>query len=291
MTMNEMAAVTAFQGRRTSPSVRTTLRVCGLLLALAVGACGDPKRTPTVGSNSNWLQACSADHECGAPTACRCGACTSDCSSDGDCARLADARCALVTDPATWAACQSTQPALTQGICLPRCEPGSCDEGRACVAGACVLAAMPSTDFCAPVSNPGEANRSSEEELLELLQQMRAAGGVTCGADPPSAQLAPLRLDTRLLCAARVFAADLEVTRVESLVDSRGRGSQERLALAGYDFTAWGESFVFDAPSATEALSRMLADADSCSGLTDAVLQDVGVGASGHAYVVTLGAE
>ncbi len=93
------------------------------------------------------------------------------------------------------------------------------------------------------------------------------------------------------MCAARVFATDLEVTRTDSLVDSQGRDSEQRMTLTGYATTLWGESYVFDSASPADALSRMLADPESCSGLTDANLADVGVGVSDHAYVVTLGSE
>ena len=48
---------------------------------------------------------------------------------------------------------------------------------------------------------------------------MRAAGGVTCGTEPPTAELPLVRLDLRLVCAARVFAVDLEV--VQTLLGSR----------------------------------------------------------------------
>ncbi len=85
---------------------------------LLVGACNDPS-APSVGSNTNWLKACDTNEQCGQATACHCGTCTAQCSSDADCAALAGARCAAPTEPATWTACQTTQPAF--GICLPRC--------------------------------------------------------------------------------------------------------------------------------------------------------------------------
>jgi hypothetical protein len=264
----------------------------GLSWALVlVAACGSPERGPTVGSNSNWLQACDCDDDCGGSTVCRCGLCTADCSSDDDCDSYENTRCAAVADPATWATCQTSQPALGAGICLARCEPGDCGEGRACVAAACVLAPMPAVDFCAPVEDRSAADRTNEEVFLDLLQEMRANGGVTCGTDAPTAELPLLRLDLRLLCAARVFAADLELTRADSRIDSQGRDSEGRMALAGYATTLWGEGYVSEPASPADALSRMLADPESCIALTDANLADVGVGVSGQVYVVTLGSE
>jgi uncharacterized protein YkwD len=118
---------------------------------------------------------------------------------------------------------------------------------------------------------------------------MRTAGGVTCGSGTPSAVLPALRLDAGLLCAARVFAADVAVTPAGSdLVDSLGRNTQDRLTLAGYTARAWAEAYSLRGPIATDALTAMLGDAAICAELTNTRYQDVGVGSSGKAYVVTL---
>ena len=258
---------------------------CLLLLA----ACGDPPSSPTVGSNTNWLKACDSNEQCGLATACHCGACTAECTTDADCTALAGARCAVQTEPATWTACQTVQPTVT-GICLPRCEPGGCADGQVCVGGACVLAPVPNSSFCEPIATPSSADRTGEEQFLDGLQAMRTAGGVTCGSGTPSAVLPALRLDARLLCAARVFAADVVVTPAGTdLVDSLGRNTGDRLTLAGYSArTSWAEAYTLRGPVATDALSAMLGDAAICVELTNTRYQDVGVGTSGKAYVVTL---
>jgi uncharacterized protein YkwD len=148
---------------------------------------------------------------------------------------------------------------------------------------------VPNSSFCAPVATPSSGDRTGEEQFLDGLQAIRTAGGVTCGSNAPSAVLPPLRLDARLLCAARVFAADVAVTRATSnLVDSQGRNTQDRLTLAGYTARAWGEAYSLRGPVATDALNAMLGDTAICSALTDSSYQDVGVGSSAEAYVITL---
>jgi len=289
MTKREVTPHPVTQRGLRTPLGRVLRSLIWVLLPAA--ACGSPDRGPTVGSNSNWLQACESNDECGGAIVCRCGVCTADCGGDDDCASYEGTRCAAAADPATWATCQTSQPALGAGICLAQCDPGDCGEQRACVAGACVLAPMPAGGFCAPVSDRSPTDRTNEEAFLDLLQEMRATGGVSCGTGPPTAELPLLRLDLQLLCAARVFAADLEVTRTDSLVDSQGRSSEERMTLAGYAGTIWAEAYGFGSASPADALSRMLTGLESCSGLTDASLADVGVGVSGDAYVVTLGSE
>jgi len=275
-------------------SPRRAASAVGMMMALALCGCGDPPpASPSVGTNSNWLRACATADQCGSDDlpACECGACTRGCAVDADCSQLEDARCALDADPAAWAECGSRAPSFGSGICLPRCRPGSCDDGQACVAGACVLAPLPEGPFCAAVAAQDAALRAREEALLVLVQDMRAAGGVTCGATPASSPSPALRFDVRLVCAARVWAADIERTGTPSVTDSEGRTGEDRLFEAGYTARSWGDSFAVDATDAAHALTLMLADDDSCQRLTDAAYTDVGVGSAGQTLVVSIGAE
>lgn len=261
-------------------------KVCWLTL-LAV-SCQDPAAGPSAGSNSNWLLACDVDSDCQSG-ACYCGSCTSECESDADCDALADARCVESAQSAYQTQCRAAS--ASPGICLPRCEPGSCDDGQACVDGGCVLAALPEAELCAPVAAAASEQRKWEDELLALVNEARAAGGVSCGDEPPSAPADALRLDARLLCAARVFASDLEVTRSRSLVDSAGRNSQDRSAAAGYVSQSWAEALTFRASSPSDSLSIMLADQDSCHGLVAPSNRDVGVAHIGDVDVASLASE
>ena len=174
-------------------------------------ACQDPNRpapTPSVGSNSNWLRACTTDAECGDLPACRCGTCTADCDADRACDTFAAARCAFNDDPAVWATCQSSDAPITAGICLPRCEPGECAEGQACVERACVPARLPDTTLCRPVAQADAEQRAREEELLALLASKRSGATVRCGTEASRGTAPALRLDTRLWCASRLLARD-----------------------------------------------------------------------------------
>src|SRR5262245_51440822 len=112
-------------------------RLAGLL-ALAGLSCQEPAEGPSAGSNWNWLMACSEDGDCQSGIACYCGGCSRECSSDADCGDLEGARCVENTENAHQSQCRAAP--ATSGICLPRCEPGSCADGQACVGGSCVLA-------------------------------------------------------------------------------------------------------------------------------------------------------
>lgn len=176
-------------------------------------------------------------------------------------------------------------------MCLPVCTPGSCPEGQACVEGACVFSALPDSELCAglDLSEPGIA--AAEEELLARFQALRLGGGTVCGTSEPAPAVAPLRLDPRLRCAARFLAADVRETRAETLVDSLGRGTPERLALTGYEQRIWFEAFEPSVSSADDALARLSAQDAVCSELVSDAYADVGVGRAGDVAVLTVAAE
>jgi uncharacterized protein YkwD len=72
-----------------------------------------------------------------------------------------------------------------------------------------------------------------------------------------------------------------------TLIDSLGRSTRDRLQLAGYDETRWGETFATSS-SSTRALQAMLSSESACQELTAADLIDVGVGVSGDVAVITM---
>ncbi len=256
----------------------------GFVLALTLSACGDPPRTtPLVGTNSNWLRECANDGECDDSAMCQCRVCTADCSTDEDCVALPGAHCAPAGNMAAIAICGGG----TDGLCLPSCAPGSCGQDQACVAQSCVPEHLPDVAFCAQAGHAAQADRTHEDELFAMLLNTRESGISGCG----SATAPALRFDARLVCAARVLAADMAKTHAQSLTDSQGRTTQQRFNAAGYAATVWGESFAIDAPSTARAVELMLADASICKTLGSARNQDMGVGVSGNVYVAAYGSE
>jgi uncharacterized protein YkwD len=257
-----------------------------LLLLLSVTRCGDPEHSPgpSVGTNSNWLRACSTDADCG-ETHCRCGACSLACASNADCSTLSNARCASGVDAAASSACLTDTATANAGICLPRCAPGGCTEQQSCVAEACVPSAVPAGSFCAAASGRSLADRKREDEILALLEQIRTKGAAGCTGAMPVPEV---RLSPRLLCADRVFADDIVKTRSTAPTDSQGRSATDRLSAAGYTPLMWWESNAVGASSAEAAVALMLKDPQACSRWTDGTFTDVGVGVAGDSAVVTL---
>jgi uncharacterized protein YkwD len=269
-------------------------RLLGGVLAVFLGwvtACEAPSSGDPVGSNTNWLVACDDSADCGSEAACVCGACTLECAADADCASVRGARCARTEETAVRSQCRTSEPALSGGMCLFGCEPGSCPTSQACVGGACVALAPPEGELCAALPAPDAAAQGREDRLLALVQGLRTAGGVECGAAAASAMIAELRWEPRLACAARALAADMARTRNQSLVDAAGRDTRARLTLVGYSPALWGEAFALVPGDEGAALDAMLSDADSCNRFVNASFVEVGVGNAEDAYVVTIASE
>ena len=249
---------------------------------------------PSVGTNSNWLIACVADDECSGEPVCECGACTKRCALDTDCDGLPDARCVSEVSPIAAQGCGVSYPIAdastgTEGMCLPRCTPGTCRDGQACVSGGCVLAPIPDNAFCSPTAATALADRTREEEMLVLITELRAAGGASCGAAGLSVPVPAPRYDAQLTCAARVLAADIVQSRSLAQLDSQGRMTDDRIRAAGYAPRTWGETFAIEVATADEALQLMLSDPDACTALTNARFPEIGVGSAGDVLVVTVG--
>jgi len=273
-----------------------TIGCFSVLLGLLGCEPSQQKPTPMVGSNSNWLTACEAPVDCSDELVpeCACGVCTVPCTQDDDCGQLLDGRCAAESSAAARSTCEAISSAdgaanMSIGICLPSCMPGQCDAWQACVDGSCVLASVPDNAFCEDVDeNTGETIQ--EDYLFAEAQQRRGSGELVCGSQAVSAAQPELRFSAGLRCAARALALDIERTRALSVIDSQGRATQDRMQLAGYAATQWGEAFALQAISAEDALRIMLRDEATCQRLTSADFTDLGVGVSGNVYVLTLGA-
>jgi glucuronoarabinoxylan endo-1,4-beta-xylanase len=104
-------------------------------LGLALAGCS-PFDGPQTGSQTNWLQSCQIDGQCGAGLQCLCGACTQACRGEESCADLPGTSCVPAEDIGAIAQCAGNEPSRS-GLCLPRCEPKDCPSGTACIAGVC----------------------------------------------------------------------------------------------------------------------------------------------------------
>jgi len=256
---------------------------------VAVGCNDDPSPSPNLASNTNWLVACNLDAQCGDKLICKCGACSRDCSSSDDCRDYSGTQCVAGEEVAAVALCGHTLGWVGHGACLPRCAPGECGADQFCALGICVPLATPDSQFC--VARADSDSLRKEEDLAAAVERLRSAGGINCENGSSTAPLPLLRIDSRLMCAARVLAQDMASTGDHVLTDSAGRDTEARLALAEYHQTRWGEGYAWNVADADAALVQMLEDSGFCTGFNDPALVDLGVGYSGGVFVVTVAAQ
>lgn len=117
-------------------------------LACFVPGCAKLSESPSLGTNTNWLKACSAHGECTDGRSCLCGVCTLPCSSDGQCGSVHEAtRCAALSEDSCGGGAASTS------ACLEGCRSSAdCTslEHSLCRDGLCVPAPGVSADSGAP---------------------------------------------------------------------------------------------------------------------------------------------
>jgi uncharacterized protein YkwD len=249
-------------------------------------ACGSDDGSGDLGSSARGAVACESSDDCGGSSECLCGVCTSACTTADDCAAFDDPHCAPATDPSVTSQCPRGEARF--GLCLPSCNPGGCDGDQSCIAGSCTALLYPATTFCQPGAAVSPGDRAREDALLAAIQTMRAMGGIICGGFAPTTPAPALRVDAALTCAARIFAADLVQSGAAALDDSLGRDTRDRIALAGYEPTSWGESFSRGPSVASDALAMILERSESCLQLNNPALVEVGVGSVGDVLVATL---
>jgi O-glycosyl hydrolase len=118
-------------------TLRAHLSAKPLFLALLVaGLLGCEPGAPKTDSQTNWLRSCQIDSQCDDDLACFCGVCTRPCEAGETCSGLEGSECVPSSDSGTVAICGG-EPSTSAGLCLPRCEDGSCAPGQMCVSGVC----------------------------------------------------------------------------------------------------------------------------------------------------------
>ena len=115
----------------------------GLLALAACGSACTPTGGPKTGTQTNWLETCRGDSDCGG-LRCLCGVCTQSCDDDPSCSELPGASCVAAEDAGAMALCSGSV-APTPALCLARCPAEGCASGRSCVAGVCVPSREPTT--------------------------------------------------------------------------------------------------------------------------------------------------
>ncbi len=136
--------------------------------------------------------------------------------------------------------------------------------------------------YCQPVSDTRPVNPwleswgAREQELLDLVNQLRAAG-TTCGgmSMPP---VGPLTMNPSLQCAARVHSLDMSVRDFFSHDNPDGESPFDRMERAGYNFMTAGENIAAGLTTAADAMATWEQSPGHCQNMMNSNYTEFGAG-------------
>jgi uncharacterized protein YkwD len=145
-------------------------------------------------------------------------------------------------------------------------------------------------NYCPKVEQWDAAWEGFENEVAALVNQRRSEGGV-CGSDSfgPSA---PLAMDSALRCAARNHSLDMVTRNYFDHENPDGDDAADRIARAGYEWTAIGENIAKGQPTPEEVMADWMTSAGHCANILEPRFESLGVGfhGSGDVWTQTFGA-
>jgi uncharacterized protein YkwD len=135
---------------------------------------------------------------------------------------------------------------------------------------------VPADGYCAPASQWDAELAAIEDEVVALVNEVRARGGSCSGqAFGPTP---PLRHDGALRCAARVHSKDMNDRGFFDHDNPDGLDPFDRMELAGYRFSAAGENIAYNYPTAEAVVTGWLDSAGHCRNIRSEDFVDIGVG-------------
>lgn len=116
-----------------------------------------------------------------------------------------------------------------------------------------------------------------EAEVTQRVNALRAQGGV-CGTNEDFPPAGPLRVDARIVDAARAHALDMATHDYFAHESLDGRSPFTRMQQAGYTGFAAAENIAAGQRSPAEVVEAWRTSPGHCRNLYDADLNEVGVG-------------
>ena len=164
-------------------------------------------------------------------------------------------------------------------------QPGEqCDDGNAndldVCSNACVAQmsdGFPNNAYCDQVAGWGPAWTTWELEVLALVNEARSTP-TDCGSEGMFGATGPLTYDGALTCAARNHSQDMGDNDYFAHTSPTGETPSDRLALAGYSWSTWGENIGAGYSSPTAVVDGWLASDGHCANIMNPAFQELGVG-------------
>lgn len=136
---------------------------------------------------------------------------------------------------------------------------------------------VPLNDYCEAVADWDAAWISFELEVLNLVNQHRAAGA-DCGSAGSFDPAGPLTMNDALRCAARNHSLDMAVRDYFDHYSPEGDGPGVRLDLAGYAGSSWAENIAWGYATPAAVVAGWMNSPGHCANIMRPHLTETGVG-------------
>ncbi len=136
---------------------------------------------------------------------------------------------------------------------------------------------VPATAYCAPASNWDPGWTAWEEEVLQLVNERRAAGA-NCGSEGTFGPAEPLTMSPELRCSARLHSKDMAENNYFDHTSLDGRDPFDRMADAGYSGGSGGENIASGQMSPQDVMSGWMGSDGHCANIMRANYTEIGIG-------------
>lgn len=141
----------------------------------------------------------------------------------------------------------------------------------------------------APLEDTNQNNQTSQQEMLQLVNEVRAKG-CNCGNTAYPAVDA-LIWNENLATAAQKHSDDMKAQNNMSHIGSDGSSSGDRARDAGYNWSTVGENIAAGQTSAQQVMNDWLGSAGHCKNIMNADFKEMGAANSGTYWTQVFGAQ
>lgn len=151
-----------------------------------------------------------------------------------------------------------------------------------------MIASCNSSDEVAPDNTSNNSNNnnnlppSSGNKMLDLVNEQRGKG-CKCGAtDMPAVPL--LAWNVKLEQAAKNHSQDMFSNNFFSHTGSNGSNAGQRINLAGYQWSSWGENIANGQSTEEIVMQEWLKSEGHCKNIMNSKFKEMGAGRSGNLW-------
>jgi uncharacterized protein YkwD len=136
---------------------------------------------------------------------------------------------------------------------------------------------VPDNAYCMPVSGWDPTWTALEDEILEIVNEVRASGA-NCGSAGNFGPAGPLTMQPALRCSARVHSKDMNDRSFFDHTNPSGESPWDRMEQAGYNFSNAGENIAGGNSTAAATMQQWMDSDGHCGNIMNPNFTEIGVG-------------